>query len=184
MQGEVVPSPNEGKPFVRLTGMDVAPNGDWFVTDGYASSNIHVFDKTGKYLKSFGGKKEPYNFSTLHKIAIDTRFDPPRIICCDRENKRVTIGQNAGTITLPDSDTEYVITKAGVATMTLPAPTVAQNGLRLTFTNHNKVPVTIKLVLLLRTRSGNIRRITDTFTVTLTPRCATTITTCRVTRTE
>src|SRR5213076_2171669 len=51
------------------------------------------------------------------------------------QNKRVTIGQNAGTITLPDSDTEYVITKAGVATMTLPAPTVAQNGLRLTFTN-------------------------------------------------
>jgi len=79
----------EGKPIVRLTAMDVAPNGDLYVTDGYSSSNIHVFDKTGKYLKSFGGKKEPYNFSTLHKIAIDTRFDPPRIICCDRENKRV-----------------------------------------------------------------------------------------------
>ena len=87
--GEMVPNPNAGKATVRLTAMDVAPNGDLFVTDGYSSSYVHRFDKTGKYLKSFGGKKEPYNFSTLHKIAIDTRFSPPRIIGCDRENKRV-----------------------------------------------------------------------------------------------
>lgn len=87
--GKDVPNPDADKPIVRLTGMDVAPNGDLFVTDGYASSYIHRFDKTGKYLKSFGGTKEPYGFKTLHKIAIDTRFDPPRIIGCDRENKRV-----------------------------------------------------------------------------------------------
>jgi hypothetical protein len=87
--GEVVADPNEGKPVVRLTAMDVAPNGDLFVTDGYSSSYVHRFDKTGKYLKSFGGKKDPYNFSTLHKIAVDTRFTPPRIIACDRENMRV-----------------------------------------------------------------------------------------------
>jgi hypothetical protein len=79
----------DGKPAVRLTSMDVAPNGDLFVTDGYSSDYIHRFDKTGKYLKSFGGRKEPYNFNTLHKIAIDTRFDPPRIIGCDRANMRV-----------------------------------------------------------------------------------------------
>ena len=78
-----------GKPFVRLTAMDVAPNGDMYVTDGYSSDYVHVFDKTGKYLKSFGGKKAPYNFSTLHKIAIDTRFTPTRIIACDRANGRV-----------------------------------------------------------------------------------------------
>lgn len=79
----------DGKSRVALTGMDVAPNGDWFVTDGYASSYVHRFDKTGKYLKSFGGKKAPYNFTTLHKIAVDTRFNPVRIICCDREALRV-----------------------------------------------------------------------------------------------
>lgn len=79
----------DGKSRVALTGMDVAPNGDWFVTDGYASSYVHHFDKTGKYLKSFGGKKAPYNFTTLHKIAVDTRFTPVRIICCDREAMRV-----------------------------------------------------------------------------------------------
>jgi hypothetical protein len=78
-----------GQLAVALTGMDVAPNGDLYVTDGYASDYVHRFDRTGKYLKSFGGKKEPYNFSTLHKIAIDTRFEPVRIIACDRANNRV-----------------------------------------------------------------------------------------------
>lgn len=78
-----------GKTSVSLTGMDVAPNGDLFVTDGYASDYVHRFDRDGKYLKSFGGKKAPYGFSTLHKIAIDTRFTPARIIGCDRANMRV-----------------------------------------------------------------------------------------------
>ena len=79
----------DGKSFVRLTGMDVAPNGDLYVVDGYSTSYIHRFDKTGKHIKSFGGKKAPYNFTTLHKIAVDTRFSPIRIICCDREAMRV-----------------------------------------------------------------------------------------------
>jgi hypothetical protein len=74
---------------LALTGLDVAPNGDLYVTDGYASDFIHRFDRTGKYLKSFGGKKAPYNFSTLHKLAIDTRFQPVRLIACDRANNRV-----------------------------------------------------------------------------------------------
>jgi len=79
----------DGKTVVRFTSMDVAPNGDLFVTDGYSSDYVHRFDKAGKYLKSFGGKKEPFGFKTLHKIAIDPRFDPPRIIGCDRANLRV-----------------------------------------------------------------------------------------------
>src|SRR5215510_3680047 len=72
-----------------LTGLDVAPNGDIYVTDGYASDYIYRFDKTGKYLASFGGKQPPYSFNTLHKLAIDTRFQPARIIACDRANNRV-----------------------------------------------------------------------------------------------
>lgn len=80
----------DGKVGVRLTAMDVAPNGDLFVSDGYSSDYVHRFDKAGKYLKSFGGRGiAPYNFNTLHKIAIDTRFDPPRIIGVDRANGRV-----------------------------------------------------------------------------------------------
>jgi len=72
-----------------LTGLDVAPNGDIYVTDGYASDYIHRFDKTGKYIASFGGKQPPYSFNTLHKLAIDTRFTPARLIACDRANNRV-----------------------------------------------------------------------------------------------
>jgi hypothetical protein len=72
-----------------LTGLDVAPNGDIYAADGYASDYIHRFDKTGKYLASFGGKKAPYGFNTLHKLAIDTRFQPARIIAVDRANNRV-----------------------------------------------------------------------------------------------
>src|SRR5688572_3608909 len=72
-----------------LTGLDVAPNGDIYVTDGYASDYIHRFDKAGRYLSSFGGKNPPYSFNTLHKLAIDTRFSPARIIAVDRANNRV-----------------------------------------------------------------------------------------------
>jgi hypothetical protein len=78
-----------GQIALSLTGLDVAPNGDIYVTDGYASDYIHRFDRTGRYITSFGGKKEPYNFSTLHKLAIDTRFQPVRLIACDRANNRV-----------------------------------------------------------------------------------------------
>ena len=72
-----------------LTGLDVAPNGDIYVADGYASDFIHRFDKTGRYLTSFGGKNPPYSFNTLHKLAIDTRFTPARLIACDRANNRL-----------------------------------------------------------------------------------------------
>lgn len=80
---------SDGKSYLRLTNVAVAPNGDIYVTDGYATSYVHQFDRTGKYIKSFGGKAAPYNFNTLHKIAIDTRFTPPRIIGCDRANSRL-----------------------------------------------------------------------------------------------
>jgi hypothetical protein len=72
-----------------LTSVAVAENGDLYVSDGYASDYIHRFDRHGRYLTSFGGKAPPYSFNTLHKLAIDTRFDPPRIIATDRANNRV-----------------------------------------------------------------------------------------------
>jgi hypothetical protein len=67
----------------------VAPNGDLYVTDGYSSDFVHRFDSQGNYIETFGGKDAPYGFNILHKIAIDTRFDPVRIIATDRLNNRV-----------------------------------------------------------------------------------------------
>ena len=74
---------------VLLSGMDVAPNGDLYVVDGYSSDYVHRFDPQGRYLDTFGGKKVPYEFNILHKVAMDTRFDPVRLIATDRLNNRV-----------------------------------------------------------------------------------------------
>ena len=38
------------------TAITVAPNGDIFLSDGYASDHIFKFDKSGKYLTHFGSK--------------------------------------------------------------------------------------------------------------------------------
>ena len=84
----VIPNEHKNGNRVRLTAMDVTPNGDLFVVDGYSSDKIYHFDKAGKYIKSFGGKKE-FGTKTLHKICIDTRYDPPRILGADREGLRL-----------------------------------------------------------------------------------------------
>src|SRR5689334_7597082 len=44
---------NDGRPVMRLTSIAVAPNGDIYAADGYASDYIHRFGKDGKYIKSF-----------------------------------------------------------------------------------------------------------------------------------
>ncbi len=70
------------------TAVTVAPNGDIYVADGYASNVIFVFDKNGKYKSHFGkkgnGMKE---FNTCHGMTLDTRYDPPRLLICDRNHK-------------------------------------------------------------------------------------------------
>ena len=79
-----------------LTSVIVADNGDLYVADGYASDFIHRFDRRGAYITSFGGKAAPYSFNTLHKLAVDTRFEPPRLIATDRANNRVVHLSMAG----------------------------------------------------------------------------------------
>ncbi len=96
---------------INLTGIAVAPNGDIYVTDGYGLDYIHHFDKRGKYLGTFGGKAEPYAFDTCHKIAIDTRFTPLRLLCTDRKHRRLVhmgldghvIGTYAENLRLPSA---------------------------------------------------------------------------------
>ena len=78
-----------GKLVLRMAAVVVAPNDDIYVSDGYASDYIHRFDRTGKYLDSFGGKKEPYSFNSIQGLTIDTRFTPLRLLGSDRENNRL-----------------------------------------------------------------------------------------------
>lgn len=74
---------------LKLTNCDVAPNGDIYVVDGYGKSWIFQFDNAGQFKKVFGGPVAPYNFKNTHKIFIDPRFSPARILACDRGNNRM-----------------------------------------------------------------------------------------------
>jgi hypothetical protein len=69
------------------TAITVAPNGDIILSDGYASNHIFKFDKTGKYLMHFGTKGNGLKeFNTAHGMTLDTRYDPPRLLICDRNH--------------------------------------------------------------------------------------------------
>jgi hypothetical protein len=70
------------------TAITVAPNGDIILSDGYASDHIFKFDKNGKYLMHFGDKGNGIKqFNTAHGMTLDTRYDPPRLLICDRNHQ-------------------------------------------------------------------------------------------------
>ncbi len=70
------------------TAITVAPNGDIFLADGYASNHIFKFDKTGKYLMHFGSQgNDLKQFNTAHGMTLDTRYEPPRLLICDRNHE-------------------------------------------------------------------------------------------------
>jgi hypothetical protein len=70
------------------TAITVAPNGDIILSNGYASNHIFKYDKTGKYLMHFGSKGNGLKqFNTAHGMTLDTRYDPPRLLICDRNHQ-------------------------------------------------------------------------------------------------
>ena len=85
------------------TAITVVPNGDIFLSDGYASDHIFKFDKTGKYLMHFGAKgNDLRQFNTAHGMTLDTRYDPPRLLVCDRNH------QPKGRLLHYDLDGEFI----------------------------------------------------------------------------
>jgi hypothetical protein len=81
---EAGPKPKAFNP----TAITVAPNGDIFLADGYASDRIFKFNKDGKYLMHFGEKGDGLKqFHTAHGMTLDTRYDPPRLLICDRNHQ-------------------------------------------------------------------------------------------------
>jgi hypothetical protein len=83
---------------VALTGVAVTANGDIYAVDGYGRDYIHRFDKSGVYLGTFGGDGPPWNFKTCHKIALDGRFTPMRLLCTDRVHNRIVQMDLAGNV--------------------------------------------------------------------------------------
>lgn len=73
-----------------LTAVAVGPDGSIYAAMGYGSNLMHKFDAQGKLVKTFGGPgKGDGQFQTCHGLAIDTRFGAPRLLVCDRENRRL-----------------------------------------------------------------------------------------------
>ncbi len=79
-------APNEWK----LTAAVPAPDGSIFIANGYGDSRIFRFDSQGQYEASYGGKgHEEGMFDCSHGLAVDTRYDQPLLLVCDRENRRL-----------------------------------------------------------------------------------------------
>ena len=81
--------------FNRPSDVAFAPNGDVYVTDGYANSRIVKFDKNGKFLRIIGGVKGagPGEFNLPHAIVFDSQG---RMLIADRENQRIVIMDQDG----------------------------------------------------------------------------------------
>lgn len=70
------------------------PDGSILVADGLRNSRIAKFDKTGRFISSFGTKGSgPGQLSGVHGIAVDAEG---RIFVADRSNRRVQIFDQSG----------------------------------------------------------------------------------------
>jgi hypothetical protein len=79
-------APNEW----RITAAVPAPDGSIFIANGYGDSRIFHFDRQGNYKASYGGKGTSDGlFDCSHGLAVDTRYDQPLLLVCDRENRRL-----------------------------------------------------------------------------------------------
>ena len=71
-----------------------ASNGDIYVSDGYGNDRVVVFDKTGKYLRSWGNLgQRPGEFSQPHSIVLDSK---DRVYVADRNNARIQVFDSKG----------------------------------------------------------------------------------------
>ena len=96
---QTVGTPNEpgadDKHFYRPTFMAWAPNGDFYVADGYQNTRVVKFDRTGKYLMAWGERGENGKetrggyFNNVHGIAVDPQTG--RVFVNDRGNRRIQV---------------------------------------------------------------------------------------------
>lgn len=73
------------------TNVAFAPDGGFFVADGYGSNYIHKYDKDAKWVKTFGGTGEGEGkFRTPHGLWLDDRPGrTPTLVVADRANARL-----------------------------------------------------------------------------------------------
>jgi DNA-binding beta-propeller fold protein YncE len=75
--------------FNRPTDIAFAPNGDFYVSDGYGNSRVVKFTKDGKFVRAWGTKGAgDGQFNLPHSVAVDKRG---RVYVGDRENRRMQV---------------------------------------------------------------------------------------------
>jgi hypothetical protein len=75
----------------RPTNVAFAPDGGFYVGDGYGSHYIHQYDKDAKWVRTWGGfGKEPGKMNTPHGLWLDDRPGrEPSLVVADRANARL-----------------------------------------------------------------------------------------------
>jgi hypothetical protein len=75
----------------RPTNVAFAPDGGFYVGDGYGSHYIHQYDKNAKWVRTWGGAgKEPGKMQTPHGLWLDDRPGrEPALVVADRANARL-----------------------------------------------------------------------------------------------
>jgi DNA-binding beta-propeller fold protein YncE len=76
------------------TDVAFAPNGDFYVTDGYGNSRVVKYSREGKYLLEWGTRGSgPGEFMLPHAVVLDARG---RVYIADRETRRIEIFDSEG----------------------------------------------------------------------------------------
>jgi hypothetical protein len=72
------------------TNIAFAPNGDYYVADGYGLSYVHRYNVKGEYQSTFGGYgTDAGKMKCCHGIFTDNRSGTPLLAVADRENNRI-----------------------------------------------------------------------------------------------
>lgn len=97
----------DGPEQFKPTEVAVAPNGDFFIADGYGNQYITQYNYKGELIRYFGGKgDQPENFDNCHGICLDDRDpnNPILLITARQQNafKRFSLdGKYLSTVDLP-----------------------------------------------------------------------------------
>lgn len=80
----------DAKPY-RPTNICFAPDGGFYIGDGYGSHYIHQYDKDAKWVRTWGGEGDaPGKMRTPHGLWLDNRPGrDPSIVVADRANFRL-----------------------------------------------------------------------------------------------
>lgn len=80
--------------FNKPTDIAFAPNGDFYISDGYGNSRVVKFSHDGKYLLAWGTPGSgPGQFHIPHSVAVDSKGT---VYVSDRENNRIQIFDGNG----------------------------------------------------------------------------------------